>query len=90
LELFATDFGAGDPRGTTVSGARAVIWEDMIIFFVPEGDLGGGHGHAYRVTTFATSVDAPFDPAVSAVDAMPGAPEFGLYPIPEQKLMAEE
>ena len=89
-QLLVTNWAAGDGRGATTSAARAVIWGDMIIFFVPESDLGGSHSHAYRLTSFATLLERAFDPAVSAVDALPGPPDFGLIQITDEKLMAAE
>ena len=89
-QLLVTDWAAGDARGATPSAARAVSWGDMIIFFVPESDLGGSHSHAYRLTSFATLLERAYDPAVSAVDALPGPPDFGLIQITDEKLMAAE
>ncbi len=78
--LDATDIGSGAFRGETQTTARAVIWEDMIFWFIPADEVAGFTG--WRFTSFVTDTANPFTAEGSAVDAVPGPPDWGLFDPP--------
>lgn len=78
--LEVTDINAGEFRGETPSTARAVIWEDMIFWFIPGDEIPAFTG--WRFTTFVTDTANPFTSEGSAVDAVPGPPDWGLLDPP--------
>ena len=78
--LEVTDTTGSDFRGLTPSTARAVIWDDMIFCFIPAGEVPDYTG--WRFTSFVTDTSNPYQAASSAVDAVPGPPDWRVLDPP--------